>query len=357
MGARDHRAVPRDTDDTELGPLGVPKRLGYGAVLLAFRLLVASLTLLWIPLAEPSTSAIFSALPGWYAQAIFVCGYCLYSILIFSASGRNPRAHAIGSVLDLVLATVLVAGSGGSHSPFYAVYIMFLALSAYHFGLTIGLGQGLAASVLWICACYQDVTDHPRLEVSFLLVAPIMMGMLAGVLRQGVTSRSSHEYVKAQLARAHGDILASYLASLVTSTAEGRAEGRSPDVAVGNAWAAAEVRSAAVLARDGSGRMVLAAAYHIAELGPEVGKMAFDLGAIGEPEAGVRLADGDIPALREVREATAALSRGEVLSIIGADGAGVCLLVLASRRGGADPRDTDLVLTELQRVLGEHLRG
>ncbi len=349
MSGPEPEVVPRDAVGVQRGLLGGPRRIGYGAVLLAFRLLVAAFALLWVPFAEPSSAVVSIVLPTWYAQAVFVCAYCLYSVLTFAASARHPRVHGLGSFLDLVLAAVVLAVSGGAGSPAYAVLVMIVGLSGYHFGLTIALLQGLVAAVLWVAVCYQDLAGLPWLATVFFLSAPTMMGMLAGVLRQGVTGRQSHESLKARLAETYGHLLAADLALLPLSPTGDRAAGVGSELehSLGLAWEAAEVVAAVVAARGADGALRLAGVYRCPELGGDLGRVLREDAAIPEAAPGAHVSSGPPECLREIREASAALSAHEVTSVVAADTRGAWLVVLAARRRGAEPAAVNATLSAL----------
>jgi hypothetical protein len=233
--------------------------------------------------------------------------------------------------------TVLVTMSGDLHSPFYAAYIISVALSAYHFRLVVGVVQGLVASVLWLCVCYSSVGSEPWLTSSFQLMAPIAMGLLAGVLRQGMTTRAKRATVETDLRRARADLLAQHLLA-VGACAPGSQRLRSgPTLArsLQEAWEAVGVAAAAVFVRAEGGDLVLAAVHAVPELGSEIGHLRVEAGSLTQRGAGTWSEQGPVPGFEQLRETASALSSGERICAVREDEEGPNLVVIGVQRRGA----------------------
>lgn len=337
------RRLPVDVDPESEGALGGASRLGYGAVLLLYRLLITAWLLLWIPYAEPANSVVSVVLPTWYALAIFAIGYCLYSVVIFAASGRNPRAHALGSFLDIVLATVLIAESGAGDSPFYGVYLTAVALGTYHFGLTIGLLQGLISSGLWLLVSLASWHDGRWVGHSYQLAAPIATAFLAGLLRHSVTSRASHDERKATVERLSGRSLGLGLLVAPRSARTG--------ADADEAWELAGFATAAAFRRAPGGALLLCGFHRVFGLGSEIGELALEP-PCGKP--GARLSTGALPEWCEpIEESFGPAGSGEWTVIVASDADGPFAAIVGLRRRGAGSADSCPALAGLLGALDE----
>lgn len=134
--------------------------------------------------------------------------YLLYSGLLYAAIFRWPGAirafYLIALVADMLFIFLLILFVGLSVGSFFIAFYLLAAIHAFYFGLRVGLGAALAASLLYGYAYL--VLDGPSLipwpdffvRVAFLFLIALSLGLLAQREKQ---ARRTVEALNLELAR------------------------------------------------------------------------------------------------------------------------------------------------------------
>ncbi len=349
------------------GPLGGRRHLGYGVILLAFRLLIALLALLWMASEDATVAGRLRFVSASDAQSILVAlyclytataAYCLYSLLVYAVGPRNPRAHAVGSFLDLVAITVLVTISGGAASPFLALYAMVVALAGFHFGLAVGVIQGLVSGVLCLIAVMMDSPGTTRLGVLFAVTSPLVVGVCAGVLRRGRDALREREARPFEPRPWASDTLAGYLCWAGTQV--GRRPPRAVDQVFGEAfraaWTELGVGSVAVFSRGASGLLELTAFYNAPELAGEEGELQIKAADVDGLSPGMTVLHPGSAIIRILGGSFSSLSRGHGAAILGSDASGPAVLAVACSHTAAYAAEEAAALKRMGSLVADFFR-
>lgn len=307
--------------------------LSYSAVLLIFRLLIGILLLLWIPLAEFSDN-LAQTLPVWQSQALLVVVYALYCTLLFALASRHRAAQTIGSFIDVVVVTVLVWMSGGAASPFTGLYLALTAITAFYFGLAVGLGHGAVSGLLWGLSHIGYHGWVPWVQVVFAVISPLIIAFLCGVLRTmrvpgilgaertGLVPGRLDEWIAAQILEAAEEV-----------PRPGRTDAdRFLEERGGEAWREAGARAVVVFAASepADPELTLVWAHRTPDLADEVGRLTIPRDCAASLSPGTNLvAPGS-----EVGRATTAFfsgwGKGQLAVIVSGDPAKPRVLAIAA---------------------------
>ncbi len=89
-------------------------------------------------------------------MSLLIPVFALYSALIYLAVFTAPRHtrqyYALGVFFDLAFLTVLTQLTGNNHSVFQIGFFLVVFLSAYYFGVWVGIGMAMASSALTFMA-------------------------------------------------------------------------------------------------------------------------------------------------------------------------------------------------------------
>lgn len=326
--------------------------LGYGAAFLLFRLLLAVLMLLWLPYAEQGPGVLHTGMPPWQSLGLVVALYCLVSALVFAAARQSPEAHVLGSLIDTAWVTTLVMVSGGPTSPFAALYVALAALTAVHFGMVVGVAQGVLGGLLWLATCFGTGGGVPWLHAAFAAASPALVAVLASVLKRTDGPQEADDVRRVQ-AEAAG--LAGRLCAI---GAGAKAPRISPGGPTDRAWESLGARSVAVFARTPEGDLVLVQCRQAPSLSAEVGVLVLRDGAIAHLAAGTSSLEGDPGRLSDAPGLFVGWGRGEAVAITGRDREGrVALLAIAESRDPCFGALERQALDEMGRYVRSYFRS
>src|SRR5262245_15039911 len=183
----------------------VEKALAIARVILA----VASALAIYFDPTEPSR---YSGL-----TYIILTGYTLYSFLLFFPSLvlSHPTVQVQIQLIDVLGTSVLIAGTGGSPSPFFVFYTFALISAAYRWGFWESVWNGfLVAFVFFLFSIvsFEDLTLFVRAtsEVNRFIIRStylILMSVVLGYLAENEKRLRSEN---ALVARAMGKAKAEY---------------------------------------------------------------------------------------------------------------------------------------------------
>jgi len=271
---------------------------------------------------------------------------------------RHPRAHAVGSFLDLVAITVLISISGGGTSPFLALYAMAVAFGGFHFGLGVGAIQGVVAGALYALAAWPQTRGIPPLGDLFGLTAPLVAGVCAGVLRRGRDVMQERAAVGRATVPPGTDLLAGYLCWAGTQT--GRRPPRAVDQVFGEAfraaWTELGVGSVAVFCRGASGSLELTAFHNAPELAGEEGVLQLRPSDVEGLAPGASQLHPGAAIIRILGGSFSSLSRGHGIAILGSDGAGPAVLAVACSHSAAYTAEETAALGRMGASVAEFFR-
>ena len=156
-------------------------------------------------------------LPALYAALAFIAGYN-YAFSRRGAIGRPAWLFALYAYgfFDIVMATAIIAATGGGASPFFLAYFPLVVHAAIRFGRVIALGSGIVVTVgyglvIVAQAGFSGATAGPfLLQVGFVTLTAVFAGHLADLARAAELALAS-QLDRARALHAAGTALAASL--------------------------------------------------------------------------------------------------------------------------------------------------
>jgi len=158
----------------------VEKALAIARVILA----VASALAIYFDPTEPSR---YSGL-----TYVILTGYTLYSFLLFFPSLvlSHPTIQIQIQIIDVLGTSVLIAGTGGSPSPFFVFYTFALISAAYRWGFWESVWNGLLVALVFFIfsvVSFEDLTLFVQtsemnrfiIRSTYLILMSVVLGYLA----------------------------------------------------------------------------------------------------------------------------------------------------------------------------------